>query len=141
MALTKQISHFGVYGVIEKNSQYLLIRKSRGPYKGLLDLPGGRPKPHEKYEETLKREVLEETKVLVKKVNLLKDFSFKVTYLNDFNQSIEMCHNGLIYRIVEYEDSNINLNLVHEDVLGAKWLDYRSINSTNCSQLVLEAFS
>ena len=38
-------SHKGVYGIIRKGNQILLIRKARGPYTGLYDLPGGSPEP------------------------------------------------------------------------------------------------
>lgn len=34
-------THLGVYGVLMKNNQILLIKKSRGPHKGKWDLPGG----------------------------------------------------------------------------------------------------
>lgn len=58
----EQISHLGVYAVITNaKNQILLIKKSRGPYKGMLDLPGGGPEFHETFEQTLEREVMEET--------------------------------------------------------------------------------
>ncbi len=31
----------GVYGVYIQNAQILLIKKARGPYRGMYDLPGG----------------------------------------------------------------------------------------------------
>jgi 8-oxo-dGTP diphosphatase len=37
-----QVQHVGVYGVLVKNESLLLVRKSRGPYIGLFDLPGGK---------------------------------------------------------------------------------------------------
>ena len=54
-------SHKGVYAIIKKNNQILVIRKARGPYTGLYDLPGGTPEDSETPEETLKREIKEET--------------------------------------------------------------------------------
>ena len=59
-------SHFGVYGIAIKGTgtdrHILLIRKQLGDaYMGLLDLPGGQPEPGELLEETLAREVMEET--------------------------------------------------------------------------------
>ncbi len=65
----KQVDHFGVYGVIfnSKGNHVLLIEKSKGPYKGMLDLPGGRPEFNELPEETLYREILEETGLYVQK--------------------------------------------------------------------------
>lgn len=43
----------------------VLRRKARGPYLGLLDLPGGSPVPGESPEETLRRELIEERGVCV----------------------------------------------------------------------------
>lgn len=33
--------HFGVYGVCLKDEKLLCILKTRGPYQGRYDLPGG----------------------------------------------------------------------------------------------------
>lgn len=37
----KKYKHLGVYGLIIKNDNILLIKKYGGPYDGKLDLPGG----------------------------------------------------------------------------------------------------
>ena len=50
-------NHIGAYGIIIKNGQIVLIRKSRGGYKGKLDLPGGGIEHQELPHETLKREL------------------------------------------------------------------------------------
>lgn len=52
--------HYGVYGRILIDSRLLLVRKTRGPYAGLLDAPGGSPEPDESREATLIRELREE---------------------------------------------------------------------------------
>ena len=56
-------SHLGVYAFIwdEKKEALLLIKKARGPYTGTYDLPGGMIEPEELIEETLEREIKEET--------------------------------------------------------------------------------
>ena len=56
-------SHLGVYAFIwdEKHEALLLIKKARGPYTGCYDLPGGTIEPGELIEETLAREIQEET--------------------------------------------------------------------------------
>ena len=53
--------HRGIYGILVRDNQLLLVRKSRGPYSGLLDLPGGKPEPGESDSEALIREWKEET--------------------------------------------------------------------------------
>lgn len=52
--------HFGVYAYVERAGTLLTVRKTRGPYTGLLDLPGGAPEPGETRSEALRREVMEE---------------------------------------------------------------------------------
>ena len=64
-------THFGVYGIFKEDKKILLIKKARGPYTGLYDLPGGSQEAGESFEETLKREFLEETGLT------LKSFSYK----------------------------------------------------------------
>jgi len=54
-------SHFGIYGYVKKDDSILLIKKARGPYKGMYDLPGGGPEENETNEETFIRELKEET--------------------------------------------------------------------------------
>lgn len=56
-------SHLGVYGILLKNRSILLVKKSRGPYTGKLDLPGGKPEHGESPQQTQAREILEETGV------------------------------------------------------------------------------
>ncbi|WP_010585737.1 NUDIX domain-containing protein [Schlesneria paludicola] len=53
-------THFGVYAVVIQEFQVLTVRKARGPYTGLLDLPGGAPNPGETRDEALIRELREE---------------------------------------------------------------------------------
>ena len=54
-------SHLGIYAIIEKGQSILLVKKSRGPYQGMWDLPGGRPAHGETIFQTIQREVKEET--------------------------------------------------------------------------------
>ena len=46
-------SHFGAYGIIIHKNKILLVKKSRGPYKGKYDLPGGKIEFGESIEEAL----------------------------------------------------------------------------------------
>ncbi|MGC4943390.1 NUDIX domain-containing protein [Kribbella sp. DT2] len=52
--------HFGVYALWRQDARLVLVRKTRGPYDGLLDLPGGSPEPGESELATLRRELREE---------------------------------------------------------------------------------
>lgn len=54
-------THLGVYAFIYNEDKILMIKKARGPYTGMYDLPGGTIEPEELIEETLEREIKEET--------------------------------------------------------------------------------
>ena len=45
----KEMNHFGVYGVCIREGRILCIRKTRGPYRGRFDLPGGTPEEGESF--------------------------------------------------------------------------------------------
>lgn len=68
--LDNQQFHFGVYGICTKGDEVLVIKKGRGPYKGLYDLPGGRIEFGERIEIAIKREFEEEVAVIVSAYNL-----------------------------------------------------------------------
>ena len=66
----KEYKQLGAYGLILKEGKILLIQKNGGPYDGKLDLPGGTIEFCEKPDDALKRELLEETGINVKRFNL-----------------------------------------------------------------------
>ena len=92
-------THIGVYGVVVKNHNILLINKTRGPYKGKLDLPGGKIEHGENITECLSRELAEETGVQVQGAELLKNSTYKINF-KDGEKIISMHHIGLIYKII-----------------------------------------
>ena len=53
----KEKRHLGVYGLIIDENKIALVLKSRGAYKGKLDLPGGSIEHGERPEDTLVREI------------------------------------------------------------------------------------
>ena len=58
--MIQRLQNFAVYGVIVDGNRILLVQKSKGPFKGLWDLPGGIIQYGESPETTLLREILEE---------------------------------------------------------------------------------
>ena len=61
-----------VVAVIENSKgEVLVARRAKDPAKGTLDLPGGFAGMHETIEETVRREILEETRLEVDAVNFL----------------------------------------------------------------------
>jgi 8-oxo-dGTP diphosphatase len=114
-------THVGVYGVVIKHNQLLLVKKSSGPYKGLLDLPGGRMETGESPSDALQRELREETGIRPLGWRPLKPLTFKGTYLEN-GESKAINHLGLIYEVAEYDDSQLDLQISDQDVDGAKWV-------------------
>lgn len=114
----KKIQHIGIYGVIRKGDQILLVKKTRGPYNGKWDLPGGGLLHGESVLEALKRELFEEVNLSIN----CKDMRFwaNLTTLTE-DKMISFFHVGLLYEIVNFNFQKIQYDIVFEDVAGAKW--------------------
>lgn len=116
-------SHLGVYGMIIHHRQLLLIKKSRGPYKGKYDLPGGSIEFGESMEEALMREIKEETNFGVKSYTFHATQSATIEYRNSRGEDIQFHHLGIIYDVV-VEDVKIPIKIDADDhdSLGAVWI-------------------
>ncbi|MCC7246751.1 MAG: NUDIX domain-containing protein, partial [Saprospiraceae bacterium] len=72
----KSNTQFGCYGIARHPDKgILMVRKSSGPYAGMLDLPGGKLEYGESPENGLKRRFTEETNCAVQDVSLLSNES------------------------------------------------------------------
>lgn len=109
--------HVGVYGLIEDQGRLLVVRKTRGPYIGLYDLPGGRPQHGEPLEEALCREIQEETGVVAKQLSWLANLAFVVPYGDN-----ELYHIALVYKVNRADFTEFNASIREEDVGGSVWL-------------------
>ena len=114
-------NHFGTYAIIEKNKSILLVKKSRGPYKGKLDLPGGRPEHGETIAQALIREVLEETGVFINAFKFFANYTVLAVEQISANEADYMHHIGAVYRATQFNDSNLCAEINLEDSLGAQW--------------------
>lgn len=135
----KEFRQYGVYGIVMKDDKILLIKKSGGPYDGKLDLPGGTIEFHEKPENTLKRELLEEVGIKVKNFKLFDADSvdFKWKY-NDL--LIDGHHVGIFYEILEFENkiqSVLNVDEINDDSLGAEFYSIKELNKNDLSLIAL----
>ena len=136
----KQITktHFGIYGVIKKEGKILLIQKARGPYTGLYDLPGGSPKEGEKSEQTLRREIKEETGCDVVKFS---NPQRKSIIFSDFTKASAehgiLKHDAILFDLeIEGKPSVKGDGL---DSNGAMWIDMEKLSSQNATPYALMA--
>ncbi|NLZ95501.1 MAG: NUDIX domain-containing protein [Bacteroidales bacterium] len=61
-----------IVAVIENSKNEVLVsRRAHDPAKGTLDLPGGFASMHETIEETVRREILEETRLEIDSLNFM----------------------------------------------------------------------
>ena len=112
-------SHFGIYGVIIEDNSILTVRKSRGPYEGLLCLTGGTPKEKETEDETLRREIKEETGADILEIGRSKTFRLNVEK-DSKGRDITFIHIGL-WKSITVKNIDIT-KMGSEDVEKLEWL-------------------
>ena len=115
-------THVGYYWVIIHDGKIALIKKARGGYKGLYDLPGGGIEHDETPVETLHRELMEEIGVSIVKAELLDAVS--KTFKWDVNDKLiqDLHHIGILYT-VEIEGNELKTDADGLDSLGGEWKD------------------
>lgn len=97
-----QIIRHGAYGVVMHNSEILLNQKKSGPYKGLWDLPGGAIEFGETPEETLTRELMEESCIATSKLEFLSVTTSTGKY-HDHDIPYGFHQVGLLYKILDWK--------------------------------------
>lgn len=114
--------HIGVYGVFINDGKLLVIKKARGPYIGMLDLPGGGIEFGEKIEECLSREIMEETGATL---NNFQFILFNENFCNYFNKEkkIKKLHHIGIYFLVDLFFNKIKTDADGLDSLGADFVN------------------
>lgn len=128
--IIQQYSHIGVYGIYIKNNAVLLIKKSRGPYKGMYDLPGGRMEPGETMEEGLKREFIEEVGCEI----VSQTFLSENEYMTPDYMGKPFRHFGT-YFIVTLSSDNIKTVADGEDSLGAEFISIDYLDNVEISSI------
>lgn len=128
--------HLGIYGILEKDNNILLVKKTRGPYKGLWDLPGGRPEFGESIFETLKREIHEETGISILDYHFMKNEVYICDYFEE-DQRVLMHHTCLIYRITSFDETEMTPNINLEDVEICQWHDKAFLDHTTITKATL----
>lgn len=129
--------HFGVYARIRQGDEVLLVRKSRGPYTGLLDLPGGRPEVGESMETALARELVEELGV---SLSITVDFELVSVHVGEDSDGlvINFIHEGLVAD-VPLGPNDLRNGVMSEDTSGFEWVPLASLTAKNASSFAREA--
>lgn len=130
--------HLGIYGICRKDGRLLLIHKSRGPYAGRFDLPGGSPEPNETIIETLQREFAEETGVIIAPVRSLGTKDFVYPWVRE-GYGHSHCHHIAALFEVAYVSGDPSASPRIDDSNGAEWVELGRIHADNASPLVMEA--
>ncbi len=122
--------HVGCYGLAKKDGKVLLIRKGRGPYTGLLDLPGGGIEYGEKPNDTIKREFMEEVGISIKDYSLREVSTNYVVWNMNENIEEDVSHYGMIYDVIidDGDIEKIRKDADGHDSLGAEWYDIKELN-------------
>lgn len=128
---TVKSTHVGAYGFIIKDEKIALIKKARGGYTGLLDIPGGGIEHNETPVEALKRELMEEAGVTVNKYKLLTATSRTFTWQMEEDVLEDLHHIGILYKVDVLED-----NVKEEaDGLDSNGCNYYEISKLKSSQI------
>lgn len=107
-----------------KEGMVLLVERGKAPARGLWGLPGGAVEVGETIEEAVAREVLEETNVSVKPVELL-------TVFNSINRDEEdkvRTHFILFEYLCEYVSGDVAPG---DDAPDARWVSVDDLDSVN----------
>ena len=124
--------HIGIYGVITQNNKILLVKKSRGAYKGKLDLPGGKPEHGERILDCLKREISEETGLDLQSAEIYDTLSYSTKWSDD-GELEDLYHIGIIYKADIYDFKRLSSSGDGLDSLGACWVELRTVDKNNLS--------
>lgn len=125
--------YLGVYGIYVKDGAVLMIKKSRGPYIGLYDLPGGGLNFEEKIEDCLKREINEETGANLISCKFIANNEYSCIYFKD--DSFKKFHHIGLYYAVNLSYNSLKIEPDGEDSLGAVFIQLTELNKKNTSPI------
>lgn len=127
-------AHAGVYGIYIKNLKVLLIKKSRGPYEGMFDLPGGKIEKNETLEQALRREFIEEVGCEIKDLNFLSMNEYSCEYKTAKEVLLNFHHTGT-YFVVSLSSDDIKVGADGEDSLGSQFVDIKDLDNVKISPI------
>lgn len=126
--------YLGVYGIFFQDNKVLVIKKSRGPYAGQYDLPGGGLEFDENVEESLKREFLEETNSTVNEMSLIGVNEYRCEFKKENGELKDFHHLGIYYK-VDIDFDNLKTSSDGQDSDGALFVNIKDLNIQNTSPI------
>lgn len=135
----KEYKHLGVYALVIEDNKILLIKKVTGPYDGKLDLPGGTIEFCERPEETLKRELMEEVGIEIKKYELYDSDSVSFEWLYQ-DVIVKVHHIGIFYKVSEFANEikkAVDIDSKNDDSLGADFYDINELHKNQLSNIAI----
>lgn len=132
MTKKKQIqsTRFGVYAVLKYKDKYVLIQKGKGPFKGRWDLPGGKTDFGETPEQTLKREITEETGLKLKSYKLIT-----VEAYTHESKKEEFHHTGVIFKAEAKDIDKLKREPDGNDSFGAEIFSVKELKKLKLTPL------
>lgn len=126
--------YLGVYGICKIKDSILMIKKARGPYIGLYDLPGGGIDFGKNAVQCLKREIMEETGGSVLKAELFEIGNYVCQY-SEPNGKVINFHHTAIYYIVELNFDKLKSEPDGQDSAGALFVPIKNLNYKNVAPI------
>ncbi len=125
-----QSTSFGVYAILRYKDKYILIQKGKGPFKGRWDLPGGKIDFGETPEQTLKREISEETGLKLRSYKLVSVEAYThETKKENFH------HTGVIFKAAAKDIRKLKREPDGNDSFGAEIFSEKDIKKLKLTPL------
>ncbi len=112
-----------VDAIIQKNSQILLVKRKKEPFKGYLVLPGGFVNEGERVEDAAKREIKEETSLDIELIDILGVYSEP-----ERDPRGHIMSTVFIGKISESSDKADAM--AGDDAAAIEWLNFEAVDNT-----------
>jgi 8-oxo-dGTP diphosphatase len=106
--------------IVIKDDKVLLIQRNKAPKLNLWSIPGGAQNLGEELTDTAKREIFEETSIVIKNIKLIDVLDF---IERDDEDNIRY-HYSLIDYVAEYKEGTLKAG---DDACAAKWVSFTDL--------------
>lgn len=123
-------------GVVIKNNKVLILQRNDNEdiYPGMWELPSGKREPLEPSEESLIREIKEETGLVVEIIIPFSVFDYQIEKENDVKDSTQI---NFLVKIIK-DDSRVILSDEHQQFAWVTQNEIEEYNLTDATKSVIE---